>query len=136
MIVSMIRLRGHHLICLHFFRGEGYGRGFVKNLEDVMRRVTEGEKIEVVEGADDICQACPTLQGEKCVAKPGVDIEIREMDAEATAHLGIGIGTKVFWQEVKAKAMTTSKKWLAVFCEGCDWEDVCAEKKKMFGEMQ
>ncbi len=129
----MIRLRGHHLICLHFYRGEGYSREFVENLEDVVRRATEGEEIEVVEGADDICRACPTLQGEKCVARPGVDAEIREMDAEAAAHLGVEVGSKVLWHEIKAKVMTTSKEWLAAFCEGCDWGEVCAEKKKVLG---
>lgn len=129
----MIRLRGHHLICLHFYRGEGYSREFVENLDDVIRRATEGEEIEVVEGADDICRACPTLQGEKCVARPGVDIEIREMDAEATAYLGVEVGSKVFWQEMKSKVMAMPKEWLVAFCEGCDWEEVCAEIKKALG---
>jgi len=129
----MIRLRGHHLICLHFYRGEGYSREFVENLESVMRRVTEGEEIKVVEGADDICRACPALQEEKCVATPGADIEIREMDAEAAAHLGVEVGSKVLWQEMKAKVMATPKEWLAAFCEGCDWEEVCAETKKALG---
>jgi hypothetical protein len=44
----VIKLRGHHLICLHFYRSEGYSREFVKNLEDIVRRATEGEKLEVV----------------------------------------------------------------------------------------
>ncbi|NHM25886.1 DUF1284 domain-containing protein [Desulfofundulus sp. TPOSR] len=129
----MIRLRGHHLICLHFYRGEGYNREFVENLENVMRRATEGEEVEIVQGADDICRACPTLQGEKCVAKPGVDAEIREMDAEAAAYLGVEVGSKVLWHEIKAKVMETPKEWLAAFCEGCDWGEVCAEKKKALG---
>lgn len=98
-----------------------------------MRRATEGEEIEVVEGADDICWACPTLQGEKCVARPGVDAEIREMDAEAAAHLGVEVGSKVLWHEIKAKVMAMSKEWLAAFCEGCDWGEIYAEKEKVLG---
>lgn len=74
------------MICLHFYRGEGYSREFVENLEDVVRRATEGEEIEVVEGADDICRACPTFQGEKCVAKPRVDAEIREVIHRFLGH--------------------------------------------------
>ncbi|HDL01563.1 MAG TPA: DUF1284 domain-containing protein, partial [candidate division Zixibacteria bacterium] len=31
----MVRLRAHHLICLHFYRGEGYSEGFIENLETV-----------------------------------------------------------------------------------------------------
>ena len=29
------QLRGHHLICLQFYRGEGYSGGFVSNLQRV-----------------------------------------------------------------------------------------------------
>ncbi|MDQ0285835.1 hypothetical protein J2Z49_000940 [Desulfofundulus luciae] len=126
-------MRGHHLICLHFYRGEGYSREFVENLEDVVRRATEGEEIAVVEGADDICRTCPALQGEKCAAKPGADAEIREMDAEAATHLGIEVGSKVLWQEIKAKLLATPKEWVTAFCEGCDWGEVCAGKKKALG---
>ncbi len=121
----MIRLRGHHLICLNFYRGEGYDREYIQNLEDVMHRANQGEEIEVVEGADDICRVCPTLQGEKCVAKPGVDAEIRDIDAQATAYLTVGIGAKVLWQDIKTKVAEAPKEWLTVFCGGCDWKQVC-----------
>lgn len=32
----MSSLRGHHLICLHFFKGEGYDAAFVENLARVI----------------------------------------------------------------------------------------------------
>jgi len=121
----MIRLRGHHLICLNFYRGEGYDRVFVENLEDIMRRADRGEEIEVVAGADDICRVCPTLREGKCVAKPGMDAEIRKIDAQAVAHLAVEIGERVLWQEIKAQVTETPKEWLAAFCAGCDWEAVC-----------
>lgn len=122
----MIRLRGHHLVCLRFFQGQGYSQEFVENLEDMMRRARESEEIEVVSGADDVCRACLSLQGDKCVAKPGMDAKIREMDAEAVAHLGVEVGAKVYWRQITAKVMVPSKGWMAGFCEGCDWEKVCA----------
>ncbi|GAB6182991.1 hypothetical protein JCM13991_07320 [Thermodesulfovibrio hydrogeniphilus] len=61
----MIRLRGHHLICLHFFSGESYETDFIANLMDVLKRC-EGEEIEVVEVADDICLKCSYLQNSQC----------------------------------------------------------------------
>jgi hypothetical protein len=121
----MIRLRGHHLICLNYYRGEGYDRVFIENLEDIMRRANQGEKIEVVAGADDICRVCPTLRGGKCVAKPGMDAEIRKLDTQATAHLAVEIGARVLWREIKSQVAATPKEWLAAFCAGCDWETVC-----------
>lgn len=121
------------MVCLHFLRGEGYSQEFIENLEDIVRRAAGGEEIEIVEGADDICRFCPTLQGGKCVSKPGADAEIREMDAEAAAHFGVEVGTKVLWQEIKAKVLETPKEWLAAFCEECEWEEVCAKIKKSLG---
>ena len=32
----MAKLRGHHLICLHFYEGEGYDEPFIKSLEKVI----------------------------------------------------------------------------------------------------
>jgi len=132
-VSCMIRLRGHHLICLHFYRGEGYSREFVENLENVVRRASDGEEIEVVEGADDICRACPTVQDGKCMAVPGADEKIRKMDAEAAAYLGVAFRSKVRWPDVKAEVMAAPKEWLAAFCAGCDWKGTCAEVKATLG---
>lgn len=87
----------------------------------------------MVEGADDVCCACPALRDETCVATPGADIEIREMDAETLEYLGVEVGSRVFWQEMKVKVMATPKEWLAAFCERCAWEEACVETKKALG---
>ncbi|WP_334109772.1 DUF1284 domain-containing protein [Thermodesulfitimonas autotrophica] len=129
----MLKLRGHHLICLHFFRGEGYSQEFVANLREVVARAQAGEEVELVAGADDVCRACPALEGDKCQAKPGVDAAIRKMDAAAAAHLGVKVGERVRWAAVKEKVAATPPGWFAAFCAGCDWEQVCAPRKKELG---
>uniref|UniRef100_A0A7C2EIU8 DUF1284 domain-containing protein n=1 Tax=Ammonifex degensii TaxID=42838 RepID=A0A7C2EIU8_9THEO len=129
----MLRLRGHHLICLHFFRGEGYSQEFTANLREVTKRAEDGEEIELVSGADDVCRACPKLAGDECKAKPRADTEIREMDSVAAAHLGLKTGARVRWAAVKEKVAATAPDWFAAFCAGCDWEGVCAPRKKELG---
>ncbi|MBE3585486.1 DUF1284 domain-containing protein [Desulfofundulus thermocisternus] len=129
----MISLRGHHLICLQFYRGEGYDKRFVENLEGVLMRAEGGEEILVVSGPDDICRSCPTLRDKECVSWPGADAEIRQMDAQAMGYLGVKTGSKVRWQDIKARVMAVSREWLASFCKGCGWEEVCIEKKKNWG---
>ena len=54
----MLNLRGHHLICLNFFKGEGYDEVFIKNLEKILSKM-EKENIKVVEDFDDVCKSCP-----------------------------------------------------------------------------
>jgi hypothetical protein len=79
----MLILRGHHLICLHFFSGEGYDAQFIENLRDVLKRA-ESEEIEIVSGNDDVCAKCLYLKDHKCAYDENADKEIREMDGGMT----------------------------------------------------
>ncbi|ADL08242.1 DUF1284 domain-containing protein [Thermosediminibacter oceani] len=121
----MIRFRGHHLICLHFFQGEGYNREFVDNLKGLVDRAGRGEEIEVVEGPDDVCRACPYLSGNRCAHKEGADQEIRQLDGKALSFLKISAGQRVNWLKLKEKIKSAPEHWFSSFCRGCDWESVC-----------
>ena len=59
---KVIKLRGHHLVCLHFFKGEGYNLEYVENLAYILKRAEAGDGIEVAAGADDVCNTCPSLK--------------------------------------------------------------------------
>ncbi len=73
------KLRGHHLICLNFFRGEGYSDDFIKNIYSVVGK----EKVEIVEGADDVCSRCPYLKENKCSNNEYTDEKILLQDKAA-----------------------------------------------------
>ena len=55
-----VRLRGHHFICLQFFRGEGYSEEFIESLDALLTRLS-AEPAQAVDVADDVCAACPDL---------------------------------------------------------------------------
>ena len=55
----MIKLGGSHLVCLNFFKLEALGGDFASKAREVMARLSRGEEVLVVEGADDVCAACP-----------------------------------------------------------------------------
>lgn len=120
-----MRLRGHHLICLHFYRGKGYSPAFVENLSAIVRRAEEGEEIEVVSGADEVCSACPYLKDGLCGQKDGADEEIRGLDRKALAFLRVAPGESVLWQEIREKVLAAPSQWFDSFCTGCDWFDLC-----------
>lgn len=130
----MLRFRGHHLICLNFFSGEGYDTSFVENLKAVLRRA-ENEEIEVSDGADDICGGCPYLKDYKCKYDEGADEEIREMDEMALRLLEIEQGTKIRAQEIKEKIPGIFPRWFANWCYECDWLKVC-EKNRFYQELK
>ncbi|ACX52125.1 protein of unknown function DUF1284 [Ammonifex degensii KC4] len=121
----MVRLRGHHLICLQFFRGEGYSREFVRNLEEILYRLSRGEEVEIAEGADEVCSLCPFLREGKCTNGPEAEAKVRARDASALAGLGLRSGDRVEWPEVKRRFRRLSSGWLRELCQGCEWQRIC-----------
>jgi len=124
-----VRLRGHHLICLHFFNGEGYSPDFVANLRNVLERAEAGEQINICEGADDVCSACPSLQEKHCLYREDSEKEIRGMDRAAIELLRIRSRVKISWPEIKARIPEIFASWSGKFCRGCDWFSVCRNNK-------
>ncbi len=118
------RLRGHHLICLQFYRGEGYSDTFVENLERVVSRAKE-EGILIVEGADDVCKHCPYLIDGKCNYKENAEEEIKYLDVLALTLLGLSSGRTASWKEIEEKLPDVLEEWISQACEGCEWRSVC-----------
>ncbi len=116
----MVKLRGHHLICLQFFRGAGYDENFVENLQRVIE-LAKREEITVVDGVDDVCEACPHNRG-YCAYSENSEREVREMDEFAKKLLGVS--ERARWSEIAAKVPEIFEEW-KVFCENCDWRDHC-----------
>lgn len=123
-------LRGHHLICLHFFDGEGYDDVFIRNLEDTLRRAKE-EDVEISSGADDVCVACLHLKHGRCMQTENADKDIREMDAKALTLLGLSISDRVSWKGFKDKIPGIFAEWYSLYCADCDWRKAC-EKSSFF----
>lgn len=116
-------LRGHHLICLHFYRGEGYNKAFVDALNRILKGVAE-EMVEVVEGPDEVCQACPHLKKNQCSYKKGEE-EIRLIDDLALSLLELNYGDRVFWEDIRDKLGKIFSSWRVGACQKCDWLKVC-----------
>ncbi len=120
----MLTLRGHHLICLNFFSGEGYDENFIKNLKELLRRA-ELELVEVCIGADDVCIKCHYLRDYKCQYDENAEQEIKEMDEKALTLLKIKIQTRLSWQEIKGRIPDIFADWAENYCNECDWKAVC-----------
>lgn len=118
----MIYLRGHHLICLHFFTGEGYSREFVENLYSVIDRAMD-ENIHVAEGADDICKKCPYLINNICKDEK----EIAEMDKTALELLKLKTTNTVSWDEIKKKLPEIFHHWYKIYCLPCTYLKICSK---------
>lgn len=115
------KLRGHHLICLNFFRGEGYSEEFIKNIHSII----EKEKVEIVEGPDEVCASCPYLKNNKCASGEYSDEKIMFQDEESLKLLGFKPGEAVSWEAISAKIPEIIEEWKAEFCLDCGYRSVC-----------
>ncbi len=76
----MIRLRGHHLLCIQGFQGYGYSNEFRENMTRIHSKIMKNqENIELVKGPDDLCEHCPNLINNQC-KNPDEDKNILSMD--------------------------------------------------------
>ena len=122
-----LKLRGHHLICLHFFRGEGYRAEFTANLREILKRAETGEQIEVASEADDVCKICPYFKGKECHYKKESDPEIQGMDREALMLLELTVRDIVLWPDIRKKIPALFHRWSEEFCRACDWRLACGK---------
>ncbi len=127
-------LRGHHLICLHFYNGEGYNETFIKNLRHIMNRIDD-EMTTVSFGADNICTSCLHLKQGKCQSSENAEEEIREMDKKALELLELLPRDKVNWNEVKEKLPEIFSEWFSQYCSECKWKEAC-EKNDFFQKLK
>ncbi|MDJ0930339.1 DUF1284 domain-containing protein [Breoghania sp.] len=52
-----VELRGHHLLCLLTYVGNGYSATFSAAYDKVVERLNSGKEVEIVRGPDAICRA-------------------------------------------------------------------------------
>lgn len=130
----MPALRGHHLLCLFFFNGEGYTPEFINNLRDTIKRAEEGE-IEIVRGADSICMQCPNLKDDRCCYENNAEEEIQAMDQKALDLLKVTPGKRVTLSALRERLPTIFPAWYKTYCRECDWLKVC-ERSGLFQELR
>ncbi len=125
-----INLRGHHLVCLHFFEGEGYAPEYRENIREILRRAEAGENMEVASGADDVCRICPNLKGEICLHTEDAEAGIKAMDMAALILLGLRNGEHVLWFNIQKKLPDIFPEWSRKYCKICAWRSVCEKQEK------
>lgn len=131
---TTVKLRGHHLICLNFFSGEGYSLEFVENLKEVTKKVEDTE-VEICQGPDDVCKKCPYLKEESCYYDEDADEEIKAMDDKALSLLNLLPGSRIRWYQISKRLPEIFGQWYESFCKDCDWRLAC-EKNSMYRSLK
>lgn len=126
-------LRGHHLLCVHGFRGMGYSPEFVKTMQGIVNDIRDPEQdfyIKVVAAFDDACMSCPHRGLEICEASEGSNEHVLSMDGKIIHHLGLEPGKSYLKSYlVKLTAEKVVPDDLEFLCKNCSWLSygVCKE---------
>jgi hypothetical protein len=94
----VVRLRGHHLLCLLGYRGMGYSEEYTTNMTRVHAQLREHPETPVtfVSGPDDLCVHFPPDQPYHCQ-----DTNVQQRDDGVLARLGLQTGETRPWREVE-----------------------------------
>ncbi|GGJ76547.1 hypothetical protein GGR02_002866 [Anoxybacillus voinovskiensis] len=133
MRVKPLRLRGHHLLCVHGFRGMGYSPSFVEKMKEIVRDIREEEKetlIQVVVALDEACFSCPHHGESTCQADTTSNDHVVSMDKKVLTHLGLEENAVYLKSELlRLTAKKVRPDDLDYLCANCSWLSygVCKE---------
>lgn len=120
-----LMIRGHTLLCLQGFRGEGYSAAFIAEMAAAHRLLAASPEtpVQVVARPDLFCRACPNLAADGCALKgPGFERSMETQDRDVMARLEIAEGEILPWREVLHRiARRAAGSDLDAICGGCRW---------------
>lgn len=121
----MYTLRGHHLLCIHGFKGMGYSPAFVEKMTEIVtavRDVNQDFPIRVVRALDDTCWTCPHHGQTTCEKDAESNAHVLQLDANVIGHLGLKDGNIYPKSElVSLVAEKVEPEDLDHLCQGCSW---------------
>lgn len=121
-------IRPHHMLCLQFFEGKGYSDGFVENMLKIKKLLEkENPVVNIVEGADMICEECPHRRGNACKNEESVcghDKRVYEQVIEK-------VGKQAHWSEITTAIYNNiiHAGIMKSTCGECRWSDICFKKQ-------
>lgn len=122
-------LRGHHLLCVHGFKGMGYSPTFVEKMSEIVEEIRAQNldfSIKTIVGLDETCTFCPNNREGYCESDPFVT----NLDKKVISYLGIKADEEYKKSElVSLVASRVEPEDLDFLCEGCSWlpHGVCKE---------
>lgn len=121
----MLKFRPHHFLCTLGFQGKGYSPNFVDNFIRIKQQLESpcGDEtlIEVTNGQDQICQACPLDKGKRCQNQE----KIVRLDHAHKTILDLHWGQRLTWGEAKSRMqrLISSEKFNQI-CDCCYWKNL------------
>ncbi|RBQ24083.1 hypothetical protein ALNOE001_04560 [Candidatus Methanobinarius endosymbioticus] len=142
---KVIKLCGHHLLCLQGYQGYGYDSEFEKNMSNIHQELNKTKnknlKIKISDSPDDLCICCPNLKDGICIGDNDSSIKTKEnlqkiaknnnhivkLDSIVIKKINIDKNKEYYFNDVVRVINNTFKKLEDVkdICGDCEWTDKC-----------
>ncbi|WP_366654778.1 DUF1284 domain-containing protein [Fodinicurvata sp. EGI_FJ10296] len=128
---QIVRLRGHHLLCLLTYVGRGYTAEFVANFDLLATALSDGvRRIRIVDGPDDICRPVENCPDSHCH-----EPRVKRRDAAALVDIGRILGCDLLPGADIELDRDRIARLRAAFaegsarsaCQGCQWHRICSD---------
>ena len=121
-----VPIRGHTLLCLQGFRGEGYDAMFTAHMAAIYNRLIHSPEteVQVLTRPDTFCHSCPHLSSEEgCTLHgQGTEPKMIAQDREVMNRLGIAGEQVLRWEEIVEKIREKIRaSMLDDLCGACPW---------------
>ena len=131
-----VNLRGHHLLCILCYRGEGYTPEFIKNFDSIVERINKGASVEIVSGIDDVCAALHQSGTTACAhAEVCRQESVNRRDKAAVQDIARSLPKPIKTGETLALKKDNVNHLRQLFAQGairqacadCPWFDFCSQ---------
>ena len=123
-----MRLRPHHLLCTQSYSGKGYDDAFVKNMNQIVKKLRSEESIpvEITFSTDDLCAHCPNMLRENLCKD---NKKVTSYDKKVTEYFHIEEKTYIYQDITRKIREKMTPEILEDICGNCSWYPVSACRK-------
>ncbi len=125
-------LRGHHLLCLLTYQGEGYNQEFILNFNKIAQDLNVKPEVEIVSGPDAICAGLVGDEGcgqGHCTGASVTrrdDMALKQISACLGQRLDVGARLSLTPTVIERLRQAFAAGEIREVCAGCEWSDLCS----------
>ncbi|MBN1232615.1 MAG: DUF1284 domain-containing protein [Candidatus Coatesbacteria bacterium] len=119
---TSIKLRPHHILCLHGFKGLGYSEDFIKQMQEISDKIKRERhvKISFIFDLDILCHSCTEDNRKACLQQNSLSRLIDKRLKKKLKGLLRRETSLTFFLEKLYKTISARK--MDYICRGCEWK--------------
>lgn len=130
--METILLRPHHINCIYFYKGFGYDKKFIENMNYILDSLFQNKyNIKFVKECDVLCKACPNRIKNECKTEK----HVKKLDDLTIKNYNLYLDKIYSFNEIYEKYYKNfDYKKFTNICSSCEWfkKGICSKEKQNF----